>query len=177
MSNLSNMKKQHGQSMIETALLAPILLLLFSGMIEIVFIARSYLVILDSSYQGAHLGSQGWERFEDPVIKDLVVQDLMSGGYLTNLKDIIITRYSWNGTTQTLTLDRAVYHYNTSSPRDSIFKDTTTLKSRLSGRPTTRLIIVEVVYDHPLLFNFFYIKGLIPNPFPLGAYTIQYVAR
>jgi hypothetical protein len=175
MRRQSNLKAQRGQSMIETAFLFPIMLLLFAGMIEIVFIVRSYLVILDSSYQGAHLGSQGWERFQDPVIKDLVLQDLTPGGYTTNLKDIIITRASWDGTT--ITLDRPVYHYGPAIPNYSKFSDLSILAGRLSGRPATRLIVVEVVYNHPLLFNFSFTRGLIPNPFPLNAYTIQYVAR
>ena len=73
----SNIKKQHGQSMVETALMFPILLLLFAGMIEAVFICRSYLVLLDSSYQGAHIGSQGLALYDDNEIYTLVKQDLI----------------------------------------------------------------------------------------------------
>ena len=52
------------------------------------------------------------------------------------------------------------------------------LISRLrGGDPAGRLIAVEVVYNHQLLFNFPIIRNLFPNPFPLVAYSIQYTAR
>jgi Flp pilus assembly protein TadG len=169
-----NTQNQHGQSMIETALLFPLMLLLFAGMIEIVFISRTYLVMLDSSYQGAHLGSQGKVLFDDLEIKTLVLQDLSPGYNNTNLKDIIITRAIWDGTTLTT---ESTYHYGTPAQLSIFTKDPSLLPTRLAGRPATRLIAVEVLYDHPLLFDFSFTRGLIPNPFPLEAYTIQYVAR
>jgi hypothetical protein len=179
----SNKKAQRGQSMVETALLFPILLLLFAGMIEAVFICRSYLVILDSSYQGAHLGSQGDALYSDAEIYTLVTQDL-SPGYTAHLKDVIITRATWNGTS--LSYDKnslgikypikmkgssAVSIFYNVNPNDSI------LASRMAGFPATRLIAVEVVYDHQLLFDFPIIWDIFPDPFPLLAYSIQYVAR
>jgi Flp pilus assembly protein TadG len=174
----SNKQNQHGQSMIETALLFPILLVLFAGMIEVVFICRSYLVILDSSYQGAHLGSQGWDRYDDTEIKDLVLQDLPAKIRNNLTTDVIITRAHWNGTNLNLVINGIQYPKNMKgSSAVSIFKNGTLLTSRLNGHPATDLIAVEVVYKHPLTFNFPIIWDLLPDPFPLDAYTIQYVAR
>jgi Flp pilus assembly protein TadG len=174
MRKLPNIKGQHGQSMIETALMFPILLVLFAGMLEIVFIARSYLVILDSSYQGAHLGSQGLALFDDNEIYSLVTQNLAPRYNNSNLIDVIITRATLNGGTS-LTITE-VKHMKGSS-RPSILSQAV-LSGRLrAGDLSGRLVAVEVVYDHPLLFDFPIVWDLFQNPFPLVAYTIQYVAR
>jgi hypothetical protein len=184
MRKKSNELNQRGQSMIETALLFPILLLLFAGMIEVVFIARTYLVILDSSYQGAHLGSQGENLYDNIKITTLITQTLpldISNNLINKVNsDLIITRANWNGTkfdnSDPNFCDYCVYHYNSSNPKNSIFSQTN-LKSFLAGRPATRLIVVELAYDYQLPITFPLIKNLIPEKFPLVAYTIQYVAR
>jgi hypothetical protein len=177
-----NTQNQHGQSMIETALLFPILLLLFAGMIEVVYVFRSYLVILDSTYQGAHLGSQGVKLYDDSEIYTLVTQDLSPGYNSANLIDVIITRAKLNGgTSVTITS----VHNMKGSGRTSILTSAI-LQSRLRCNaypppgecdPSGLLIAVEVVYDQPLLFDFSFTRGIIPNPVHLVAYTIQYVAR
>jgi hypothetical protein len=171
-----NKRNQRGQSMIETALLFPVLLLLFAGMLEVVFICRSYLVILDSSYQGAHLGSQGLALYDDTKIYTLVTQDLSPGYNNSNLIDVIITRATLNGGTS-ITIDSGYPKNMKGSTRTSILTPAILVSRLRSTDLSGRLIAVEVVYDHPLLFDFFFTRGLIPNPFPLVAYTIQYVAR
>jgi hypothetical protein len=161
--------------MVETALMFPILLLFFSGMVEVVFIARSYLAILDGTYQGAHLGSQGLVLFDNNEIYTLVLQDLSQEGYNNNsLIDVIITRADLPGGKNLLNYQ--VYHMKGSN-RPSILTQAI-LTNRLDvNDPPGRLIAVEVVYDKQLLFGWAFLKDLIPNPFPLVAYTIQYVAR
>jgi hypothetical protein len=176
MRKQSNTKAQRGQSMIETALLFPVLLVLFAGMIEVVFICRTYLAILDSSYQGAHLGSQGLALYDDNEIYTLVQQDLSPRYNNSHLIDVIITRATLKGG-KSLVIDTGYPKNMKGSGRTSILTSAI-LTSRLkTGDLAGRLIAVEVVYDHPLLFDFPFIWDLIPNPFPLVAYTIQYVAR
>ena len=160
--------------MVETALMFPILLLLFAGMLEVVFICRTYLVILDSSYQGAHLGSQGLALYDDNEIYTLVTQDLTPGYNDSSLIDVIITRAKLNGGTSiTITEVRNMKGSGRASKLTPAI-----LISRLRGGDLSgRLIAVEVVYDHQLKLNLPIIRNLLPNPFPLVAYTIQYVAR
>jgi hypothetical protein len=177
MRKKSNTLNQHGQSMIESALMFPILLLLFAGMIEVVFICRSYLIILDSSYQGAHLGSLGLASYDDNEIFTLVKQDLTPSGYnSTALIDVIITRATLNGGTS-LTIDAGYPKNMKGSGRASRLTPAILVSRLRSGDLSGKMIAVEVVYDHPLLFNFSFTRGIIPSPFPLDAYTIQYVAR
>jgi hypothetical protein len=173
-----NIKKQHGQSMVETALMFPILLLLFAGMIEAVFICRSYLVLLDSSYQGAHIGSQGLALYDNNEIYTLVKQDLIPNLIPNDtdpsLIDVIITRANLNGGTSiTITEVRNMK----GSGRASKLTPAILISRLRVGDLSGRLIAVEVVYDHPLKLNLPIIRNLLPNPFPLVAYTIQYVAR
>jgi hypothetical protein len=174
MRKQSNKQNQQGQSMIELALLFPIIVVLFIGMVEVIFICRTYLTILDSSYQGAHLGSQGLALYDNDEIYTLVTQNLSPAYNNSYLIDVIITRVDLVGGT-------SLQNYNVfnmkGSGRASILTPAI-LTSRLRGSdPAGRLIAVEVVYDHHLLFNFPIIRNLFPNPFPLVGYTIQYVVR
>ncbi len=93
MPHASGRNGQQGQSIVELALLLPILVLLFIGMVEVVFISRSYLALLESSTQGAHLGSQGLALYNNSEIYTLITQNLLREGYDTSsLIDVIITR-------------------------------------------------------------------------------------
>jgi hypothetical protein len=164
-----------GQSIVELALVFSVLALLLIGMVEVVFICRTYLALLDSSYQGAHLGSQGLTQYDNNEIYTLVTQNLTREGYNTNsLIDVIITRADLAG--DTVIQNYKVYCMKCSG-RNSVFTPTL-LSTRLrGGDPTGQLIVVEIVYDHKLLFDYPLISNIFPNPFPLVAYSIQYVAR
>ncbi|MFZ2096259.1 MAG: TadE/TadG family type IV pilus assembly protein [Anaerolineales bacterium] len=164
-----------GQSIIELALVLPVLVLLIVGMVEAVLICRTYLALLDSSYQGAHLGSQGLFRYDNNEIYTLVTQKLTEEGCNTSeLVDVIITRANLVG-------GKGIQDYQVvnmkGSGRESIFNPTI-IGNRLRGTdPSGRIIIVEIVYDHILLFDYPFTEKLFPNPFPLVSYSIQYVQR
>jgi hypothetical protein len=153
----------------------PVLIMLLLGMVEVVNIGRTYLALLDTSYQGAHLGSQGVSRYDNTTINTLVTQDLTNKGYNTSaLIDVIITRANLVGGTGLQ--NYTVVHMK--SPGRATVITSALLISRLrGGDPAGRLIVVEIVYDYTLLFPWPNLAGVFPNPFPLVAYTIQYVAR
>ncbi len=52
-------RKSPGQSMVEFAILLPILMILFSGMVEFGFMLNTYLSLLDATRQAARLCSNG----------------------------------------------------------------------------------------------------------------------
>jgi hypothetical protein len=115
--------------------------------------------------------------YDDNKIYTLVQQDLSPKYNTSSLIDVIITRATLNGGTS-LTIDAGYPKNMKGSSRHSIFANSSDLSDRLRSNDLGgRLIVVEVVYDHPLLFDFPIIWDLLPNPFPLVAYTIQYVAR
>ena len=55
----SSARKSKGQSMVEFAILLPILIILFSGMVEFGFMLNSYLSLLDATRQAARFCSNG----------------------------------------------------------------------------------------------------------------------
>jgi hypothetical protein len=65
-------KKSTGQSLVEFGLLLPILLALFSGMVEFGFMLNTYLSILDSTRQAARLYSNSPIFLLDPATNTLV---------------------------------------------------------------------------------------------------------
>ncbi len=175
MLNKSGTDKTRGQSIIELALIMPVLILLVIGMVEVVNICRNYLSLLDSTYQGAHLGSQGLARYDNNEIYTLVTQGLVQEGYNnSSLIDVIITRADLVGGK----VIRNYQSYNMKgSGRASIFTQTNIINRLRDGDPLGKIIVVEIVYDHTLVFNLPIIYNLFPNPFPLIAYSIQYVQR
>ena len=168
---------RRGQSLVELALILPILITLLLGMVEIVNIGRTYLALLDSSYQGAHLGSQGAKRYDNTKINTLVTQDLINKGLnsTSNLVDVIVVRAHLEG-------NQVLANYSATSmrlPGTASVLTAAVLSSRLqSGDPGGGyLVAVELVYNYQLLFPWPKIRGLLQDPFPLRAYTIQFSPR
>jgi hypothetical protein len=166
--------KQRGQSLVELAFMLPLLIMLLLGMVEVVNIGRVYLALLDTTYLGAHLGSQGEARYNDAKINTLVTQDLTDKGLTTGLIDVIITRADLPGgaVIQNLSSDHM------RSPGRASRLTAALLTSRLNGSdPKGKLVAVEIVYDYDLLFPWPDLAGILPDPFPLVTYTIQYAPR
>jgi hypothetical protein len=133
-------------------------------MVEVVNIGRTYLALLDSSYQGAHLGSQGAGRFDNNEINTLVTDDLTNKGLnnTSNLVDVIIVGAKLTG-------NQGFTNYSKTSMRSPGTSATLT-SSALSGRLKSGdpaggyLVAVEMVYNYHLLFPWPQIKGLLPTP-------------
>ncbi len=72
---LSVLKEKHGQSVVEFALVLPLLLLFFLGMVEIGTAFYDYITLASANREGVRLASRG--RFEDETVLDRIV---VSGG-------------------------------------------------------------------------------------------------
>ena len=166
---------RRGQSLVELALILPFLITLLLGMVEVVNIGRTYLALLDTTYQGAHLGSQGITRYDNNKINTLVTQDLTNKGLNTsNLIDVIIIRADLPG--GAVIEDLTAGHMR--SPGRASKLTAAVLAGRLNGSdPSGKLVAVEIVYDYKLLFPWPNLAGILPDPFPLVTYTIQYTPR
>jgi hypothetical protein len=166
-----------GQSLVELALILPVLITLLIGMVEVVNIGRTYLALLDTSYQGAHLGSQGSILYNDAKVDILVDQDLTNKGLNTSsLIEVVITHADIDASTNPPTI-KNLTTYPVTPPRPSKLTKVL-LDSRLqSSDPKGKLVAVEIVYDYKLLFPWPNFAGILPNPFPIRAYTIQYAPR
>jgi hypothetical protein len=154
MQNKSGTHITQGQSIVELSLTLPILILLLIGMVEVVNICRNYLALLGGSYEGAHLGSQGLTRYDNNEIYTLVTQGLAQEGYTdSSLIDVIITRATLVGGTGIQNYQ--VYNMK-GSGRTSIFTPSILAGRLRSGDPSGKIIVVEIVYDHKLLFNVYF---------------------
>lgn len=59
-------KERNGQSLVEIALLLPVLILMFLGLIELGMMMRGYLIVVNANREGARLASRG--VYEDEQI-------------------------------------------------------------------------------------------------------------
>jgi Flp pilus assembly protein TadG len=66
--------RQRGQGTAELAVLLPVVLILIVGVIEVTAALNAYITVINSSRDGARLGSKG--AASDPEIQALVVRDL-----------------------------------------------------------------------------------------------------
>ena len=168
MKNRRFLKSEKAQSMVELAYTLPIIILILLGMIEIVFFARAYLILLDTTVVGARLGSQGEAYYNDDELLTMTYQSLAAEGYdSSDVIDVIITRAELvNGT------DVQNYRVvNMLSSGQSSHITAEKLQSRLeSGDPSIDIIVVEILFHHRLLFN---LENILPDPPVIRAFTIN----
>lgn len=72
-------KRQRGQSLVETAFMIPILLMLLAGLVEVGWFANNYLILLESARVGARLGT-GLVAMDDPVVWESNRFEVDTGG-------------------------------------------------------------------------------------------------
>jgi hypothetical protein len=167
----ANKWQEHGQSLIEVALTLPLLVFLFFGLVEVAFLARTYLGILEASREGARVGARGSANFDDTEIRTLVLQDLSRQGYTTatGLTDVIVVRAQINGPYATInSLSHMTGGNGTSHLTQAV------LESRLqAGDPQGRLVAVEIFYDYRPLLGFPLLSDIFPDPLALHTYSIM----
>jgi hypothetical protein len=171
-----NRRQQQGQSMVELALVLPLLVLIFVGMVEIVFAARTYLVLLEASREGARVGARGSADFDNDEIRTLVEQDLSREGYTTSngLAEIIIVRANVgpNQVVNSYEMEKML-----GSGRPTQITQSVLLSRLRPGDPRSRLVAVEIYYDHQPLVNFPVLSDIFPDPLTLHTYSIMRLLR
>ena len=163
-------KKTRAQAALELAFSLPIILLLLIGMVEVVFVGRTYLALLDASVVGSRLGSKGTAFYDNSKIFTLTTQALTQEGYASsNLVDILIVRADLVG-------GATVNNYQVESMLSSGQPQTLTQQALLDkidiGDPDTSVVGVEVLFDHQLLTGF---STFLPDPLLIRAYTLQII--
>ena len=148
----------------------PLLVLLLVGLIEVVFYARTYLVLLSATREGARIGARGAANFDNGEILTLIQQNLSREGYDAGLMDVIIVRADVGP-------GRVVSDYDATSMLGSgqpVFLSSSLIQSRLDDNdPHGRLIGVEVYFSHEPLIGFPLLSGLFPDPTIIHAYSIM----
>ena len=165
-----NARKTRGQSMVEIAIALPLLLLLFSGMVELGFILNTYLSLLDATRASARFYSNldpfgpdvdetlnrpapDWffidsssmvRVFMDPSLVDINYQ----GRRLIldpALDDVIITVYGANNANNTIVTTGPYHVYGHAT---SAFTGADIQSKMITGSPNAGILVVEVVYSY-----------------------------
>jgi len=191
-SFLPHLKSDHkGQSFMELAVVAGVLLLLLVGMVEISVLLNQYVTLVDAAREGARRGSSGQvdpytstysvnnEFFTDidRVIEG--VSEPENAGALDPIllnhttDDIIITFYRvHNGVIEATFGPWSKYSTHTSQVTNA---DVT---ASLSGSaPDSAVLVVEIFYDYHQLLNMPIFSNVIPDPIPVHTYAIMPLSK
>lgn len=187
-----NARKPKGQSLVEFAIAFPIVIMLFSGVVEFGFILNYYLSLLDSTREAARFYSN-----QDPFAADpntarnasdwfyadsaAMTKDQLEPRTVNDTSrkikldpaadDVIITAYSVSGNSVVTYPGSGPYHmYNTQTPTFT----TTQLQSQLvAGAPCAGVLVVEVAYSYHQVLALPWLAPFVPNPVVLHAYTVM----
>ena len=189
-------RKTRAQSLVEFAITLPVLLLLFSGLVEFGFALNFYLSLLDATREAARFASN-WDPFTRDVDNNITGDDMTFYGnaiqktlyYLDpqaediNYRgrrivldpasdDILVTVFSWNDATGVQRYPgsgtQSYYHHYTSR-----FSDADIASRFEAGSPNAGLVLVEVHYNYRRRLLIGYLAPFVPDPLLMRAYTIM----
>ncbi len=190
-------KQTHkSQSLVELAIVLPILILLMSGVVEFGNLLNQYINLVDGAREGARFGSD-----KDPFVRpadgsaflanadfyngiDTIVEGTFSGGtQLTkgaispislnkdNGDDVVISVFSiLNGTVKRFPYPTGWSKY---SEQTSKFTDAE-LAARLDATaPDTGMLLVEIFYNYSQILKMPFFTAVIPDPISVHTYSIM----
>ena len=188
-------RKSKAQSLVEFAITLPILLFLFSGMIEFGFALNYYLSMLDATRVAARYYSNDtpfdeathadrmvfYSNTADMVVANLdpwVANHSYRGRRITldpATDDVLVTVFGWSND-PAVGLMRyptsgtySIYHHGISR-----FADDAAITSKFpAGSPNAGLLVVEVHYNFHQVLGLPWLRPFLPDPLILRAYTIM----
>jgi Flp pilus assembly protein TadG len=189
-------RKSKGQSLVEFAISLPIIILLFSGVIEYGFVLNFYLSLLDATRESARFYSNADPFLADGVTDDpafyagaaamvrasldpQVVNPSYEGRRIVldqNADDVIISVYRSSGGNVVHTNTTPYHLYNNFEPifTDEFGNIDSLIESRLvSGSPNAGILLVEVHYNYHQVLGLPWLAPFVPDPLHLRAYTIM----
>jgi len=90
-SNLEPPRRERGQSLVETAIVVPILFLLLAAVVDFGRAFDAYIVLTNAAREGARFGSLA-NPLTESEIQDLVVDDVLgSGANITHMTEFTTT--------------------------------------------------------------------------------------
>lgn len=186
-------RKTKGQSMVEIAIALPVLLLLFSGMVEFGFMLNSYLSLLDATRASARFYSNldpfgpdpndssvsgpNW-FFEDAsdMVRVFMDPKLTNPGYQGRrfeldpaLDDIIITIYSVDNDHNTIVTTGP---YRVYSHAASAFTEASIQSKMIAGSPNAGVLLVELIYSYEQVLKLPWM-AFMGDPIMLRTHTIM----
>jgi len=193
-------RKPLGQSLVEFAVLLPILLMMLSGLIEFGFLLNYYLDLVDAAREASRFAAN-----DDPLIRegamagqtdntfyvyarDMVLQsiDIGSGGQIsldtTANDDIVISAFSiMSGTIDrrfpdldgdNLCDDTDFYSYANNRASDFSCADVAAMLLDPAA-PNSGIVLVEIYYDYHMILGLPWITAFVPDTITLHAYSMM----
>ena len=182
-------KRRWGQSLVETALLFPILLVIFSGLVEVGFWLTTYLALGDAARNAARFSSDGFYYVRDDITDCTATHDFFRQAACDVLTEL-------NQERPRLQLDPAQddivvsavsvlqgYGVTARFPSSSGWSYYGNFTSRLSdsdinamidtAAPSTGLVIVEVFYHYHQRLKLPWIQAFLPDPIEIYTYGVM----
>jgi Flp pilus assembly protein TadG len=181
-------RKSRGQSLVEFAIAFPIIILLFSGLIEFGFILNYYLSLLDATREAARFysnldpfnedGSDKMSFYQDTaawVIGSLQPQDVNDTSRKITLDsstdDVIVSVFSVSGTTVTRYPTAGDFRWF--GNRTSGISNAYIQSQVISDAPPAGILLVEVYYAYHQTLALPWLRPFLPDPVILHAYTMM----
>lgn len=181
-------RKSRGQSLVEFAIAFPIIILLFSGLIEFGFILNYYLSLLDATREAARFysnldpfnpdGSDKMSFYSDTaawVIGSLQPQDVNDTSRKIVLNpstdDVIVSVFSVSGTTVTRYPTAGDFRWFGNQTSKIPNSDIQALV--ISDAPPAGILLVEVFYAYHQTLALPWLRPFLPDPVMLHAYTMM----
>ncbi len=185
-------RKTLGQSIVEFAVLLPLLVMMLSGLIEFGFMLNYYLDIIDAAREAARFAAN-----DDPLHNDAtgVYQDpnpgfylrtqtvalqsltIGSGGQITlnpASDDVVISAFSVSGGVVDKRFPFGTGEVPLYSNKTSNLDVTADINPALNPTaPNTGMVAVEIFYDYHMILGLPWIRAFVPDPVTLYAYSIM----
>jgi hypothetical protein len=191
---LRSSKPAKSQSLMELAIILPVLLILLSGVVEFGNLLNLYINLVDGAREGARAGS-----LADPFVRDtstfaidenffvqideLVEGKVDSGGNRLSkgaidpvelnpaTDDVVISFFSISGAS----VLRFPYAGGWSrwSHKTSAFSDSQVHDRLVSGAPDTGIVLVEVFYSYSQILKMPFFTTFVPDPIQVHTYAFM----
>lgn len=195
-------RKAKGQSLVEIAIAFPVLIMLFSGVVEFGFIINNYLSLLDATREAARFYSQADPFIRDPITKVITGNDLtfyngaaamvrasLDPTYTNpdykgrrivldpTIDDVIITVYRVNIALTAPDNVEALpsdggIHIYGNTNYPSIFTEDSIRDALIENAPNAGILLVEVHYNYHQVLALPWLTAFLSDPVHLRAYTI-----
>lgn len=181
---------ERGQSMLEMALITPVLILMLAALVELGMLANNYITILDAGREGARFGASGDPAFRENnpdcgttldyymQIACLVEQSMSPLTINPTRDDVVISVFSIANGSVVARLPPEVGENGWSryGNRTSRFRSSDIQTFINPGDPPSGMVVVEVFYNHHQVLKLPFFTVFIPDPIPVHSYTIMPVS-
>jgi hypothetical protein len=189
-------KKSRAQSMVEFAIMLPVLLIMLSGLVEFGFMLNYYLDIIDAAREAARFAADddpirdAAGNYIDPnpafytrvqtVAKDSI--NVGSGNQITldcTTGDVVISAFSILNETGTPVVKKrwpvpsGENGLSMCNHRYSNWTSAQVAAKLDSNAPSTGLVMVEIYYDYHMVLGLPWIRAFVPDPVTLYAYSMM----